>query len=53
MDFQSRDRPDNREEMHALFESVMKEAGTNYVIVRGSPAARLAESRRRVDALIS
>src|SRR4051812_30678395 len=48
-----RDRPDRRGEMHALFESVMKEAGANYVTLRGSLDARLAESRRRVDALIN
>ena len=48
-----RDRPDRREEMHALFESVLREAKANYVIVRGLPDLRLAEARRRVDALMS
>ena len=47
-----RDRPDNREEMHALFENVLREAGANYVVVSGSPEARLATARRHVDALI-
>lgn len=48
-----RDRPDRRAEMHALFESVLKEAGAKFVTLRGSREARLAEARRHVDALIS
>jgi NadR type nicotinamide-nucleotide adenylyltransferase len=48
-----RDRPDRREEMHALFEAVLKEADANYVVLRGAPEARLIEARRRIDALIN
>jgi NadR type nicotinamide-nucleotide adenylyltransferase len=48
-----RDRSDRREEMHTLFESVLKEANAKYVIVRGSRTERLAEARRQVDALTS
>jgi len=48
-----RDRPDRRAEMHALFESVLREAGANFIVVRGSQQARLSEARRSVDALIS
>jgi nicotinamide riboside kinase len=48
-----RDRPDQRSEVHALFESVLREAGVNYVVVRGNREARLTEARRRVDALIN
>jgi NadR type nicotinamide-nucleotide adenylyltransferase len=47
-----RDRGDRREEMHALFRTVLGEAGANFVEVRGSREARLAEARRRVDALL-
>ena len=48
-----RDRPDRREEMHQLFESVLKEARANYVTVRGSLADRLAAARSHIDALVS
>jgi NadR type nicotinamide-nucleotide adenylyltransferase len=48
-----RDRADRRAESHALFKSVLNEAGAKYVLIRGSREARLAEARRRVDALIS
>jgi NadR type nicotinamide-nucleotide adenylyltransferase len=48
-----RDRPDRRKEMHELFEAVLNEAGARHVTLRGSLAARLAESRRHLDALIS
>jgi NadR type nicotinamide-nucleotide adenylyltransferase len=48
-----RDRSDRRTEMHSLFESVLREAEVNYVLVQGSPADRLTEARRRVDALMS
>jgi NadR type nicotinamide-nucleotide adenylyltransferase len=46
-----RDRPERRQEMHALFESVLKEAGAKHVTLRGSLATRLAEGCRHVDAL--
>jgi NadR type nicotinamide-nucleotide adenylyltransferase len=48
-----RDRGERREEMHALFESVLRAAGVTYVVLSGSRAARLAEARRQVDALMS
>jgi NadR type nicotinamide-nucleotide adenylyltransferase len=48
-----RDRPDQRAESHALFESVLNEAGAKYVVIRGSRETRFADARRRVDALIS
>lgn len=48
-----RDRPHRRPEMHALFEMVLKEAGANYVLICGTPEARFAEAKRRVDALLS
>jgi NadR type nicotinamide-nucleotide adenylyltransferase len=48
-----RDRPDRREEMQALFERVLTEAGANFVKLRGSREARLEVARRQVDALIS
>ncbi len=48
-----RDRRDQRAESHALFEAVLKEAGARYALIRGSRETRLAEARRRVDALLS
>ena len=48
-----RDRPDRREEMHLLFQSVLTEARANYVVIRGSPARRLAAARGHIDALTS
>jgi NadR type nicotinamide-nucleotide adenylyltransferase len=47
-----RDRPDRRPEMHALFVTVLTEAGANFVLVRGSREERLAEARRRIESLI-
>jgi hypothetical protein len=40
--------------MHALFESVLMEARTKYVVLRGSREERMAEARRphrRVDSV--
>jgi NadR type nicotinamide-nucleotide adenylyltransferase len=48
-----RDREDRRPEMHALFESVLREANATHLVIRGSREARLREARRHVDALIS
>jgi NadR type nicotinamide-nucleotide adenylyltransferase len=48
-----RDRPDRRQEMHQLFESVLDEARTNFVVVHGSAAQRLVTARGHVDALTS
>ena len=48
-----RDRRENRQEMHALFESVLKTAGANYVVIKGSRDERFAEAKRRIDALIA
>jgi NadR type nicotinamide-nucleotide adenylyltransferase len=48
-----RDRGERRPEMHALFESVLKEARANYVVVRGSREARLAAARGAINALSS
>jgi NadR type nicotinamide-nucleotide adenylyltransferase len=47
-----RDRGDRREEMHALFEAVLREAGAPYAVVRGPRAERFAAARRHVDALL-
>jgi NadR type nicotinamide-nucleotide adenylyltransferase len=47
-----RDRPDRRAEMHALFESVLREAGATFVVIRGSREQRLAEARRQIDSRI-
>lgn len=47
-----RDRGERREEMHQLFEGVLKEAGVSYTVLRGSREERLAEARRQVDAII-
>ena len=47
-----RDRPDRRPEMHALFESVLREAGAHYVVIRGSREERLARARPHIDALL-
>jgi NadR type nicotinamide-nucleotide adenylyltransferase len=47
-----RDRGDRREEMHALFRTVLREAGANFVEIHGSREARLVEARRRVDAIL-
>lgn len=48
-----RDRPDRREEMHELFESVLREAHANFVLVRGSRAERIRAARVHIDALVS
>ena len=47
-----RDRPDRRPEMHALFETVLKEAGVTYVLVRGPLQARMSDAKQRIDALM-
>ena len=46
-----RDRPERREEMHQLFELVLRQAGAMYVVLTGGRAERLAAARRHVDAL--
>ena len=48
-----RDRGDRREEMHALFATVLEEARANYVVISGSRESRLAEAQRAIDALSS
>jgi HTH-type transcriptional regulator, transcriptional repressor of NAD biosynthesis genes len=48
-----RDRPDRRPEMHALFESVLREAAATYAVLSGSVETRLDAARRQIDALIS
>jgi NadR type nicotinamide-nucleotide adenylyltransferase len=47
-----RDRSERREEMHALFVSVLEGAGVRYVVLRGSREARVAEARRHIDSII-
>jgi NadR type nicotinamide-nucleotide adenylyltransferase len=47
-----RDRGDRREEMHALFRTVLREAGANFIELRGPRETRLVEARRRIDALL-
>ena len=48
-----RDRPDRRKEMQDLFESVLREASANYVVVSGPREERLKTARRHVDALVT
>jgi NadR type nicotinamide-nucleotide adenylyltransferase len=48
-----RDRGDRREEMHALFVSMLEDAKARYVVVNGPREARVAAARKHVDTLIA
>ena len=47
-----RDRPDHRPEMFNHFKAALEENNRSFVILRGSPAARLREAARHIDKLL-